>query len=452
MSSSAARDEVSELEQRTIRKVMWRLVPFLVFCYFVAYLDRVNVGFAKLQMNAALGLSDTAFAFGAGIFFWAYFLLEVPSNLALNRFGARLWIARIMFTWGLVSGACAFIPWISAATGISNPVVFYILRFMLGLCEAGFYPGIIFFLTLWFPTVYRARVVALFMLAIPMSTIIGGPISGALLDVRGMGLDGWQWLYVLEAVPSLVMAIGVVFYLTDRPAMAKWLHKDEAGFLEQRLDAERQAQVAAGAGHHGILKAIFDPRVFACAFVYFCLNAASYGVSFFLPTIIKGFGASNFETGLLSALPFICGAIGMVTLSRWSDRTLKRQQFLAFSLLLAAVGVGFSGLMPTSALVLAMLCVGQFGISSVPPLFWPIPSTFMIGASSAAAIAAINSLGNLSGYFGPQIMGYLKDQTGTFTAGLMVLGGFALVGAVVAMMLKTSITERPVSGEPIFVD
>ena len=440
---------VPEIESRAVRKIMVRLVPFLVVCYFVAYLDRVNVGFAKLQMNAALGLSDTAFAFGAGIFFWAYFLLEVPSNLALNRFGARLWIARIMFSWGIVSGACAFIPQISGATGVSSPTIFYTLRFLLGLCEAGFYPGIIFYLTLWFPSVYRARVVALFMLAIPMSTIIGGPISGALLDLKGGGLDGWQWLFILEALPSILMSAVVVFYLTDRPDVAGWLSRDEKSWLGARLEQERRATAAAGGDGHNILKAILDPRVFACALVYFCLNAASYGVSFFLPTILKGFGVSNFQAGLLSALPFLCGAVGMVTLSRVSDRTLRRREILAFALLISALGVGGAALAGTPVAILGLLCLGQFGISAVPPLFWPIPSTFMIGASSAASIAAINSLGNLSGYFGPQIMGYLKDLTGNFTAGLLTLGGFALLGAIVALLLKTSITERPEIGQPV---
>src|SRR3954471_5300310 len=277
---------MDQIEARTIRKVMWRLLPFLFICYFVAYLDRVNVGFAKLQMNSALGLSEAAYGLGAGMFFIAYFLLEVPSNLALDKFGARLWIARIMISWGIISGLFAFIGPISAATGISTPSVFYILRFLLGIAEAGFFPGIIFYLTLWFPSVYRARVVALFMLAIPFSSIIGAPISGALLNITGAGLDGWQWLFILEALPSVLMALGVVFYLTDRPAQATWLEADERDWLDARLERERKHKVAVE--HLSIGKALTDPRVLACAFVYFCLNAASYGVAFFLPTIVKG--------------------------------------------------------------------------------------------------------------------------------------------------------------------
>ena len=423
------------IEKRTTSKVMWRLMPFLVVCYFVAYLDRVNVGFAKLQMNAALGLSEAAYGLGAGLFFISYFLLEVPSNLALDRFGARLWIARIMLSWGIISALFAFISSIASWLGMSNEAVFYTLRFLLGAAEAGFFPGIIYYLTLWFPSVYRARVVALFMLAIPFSSIIGAPISGALLNISGWGLDGWQWLFILEALPSIVMAFGVVFYLTDRPAQASWLDQDERDWLEARLAAERQKKEAVE--HLSIGKAMADPRVLACSVVYFCLNAASYGVAFFLPTIVKGFGVSNFETGLLAALPFVFGAVGMVLLGRNSDRTLKRREHVCFALVLAAIGVGGAGLVSAPVLVLGLLCLGQIGVSATPPLLWPIPSAFLTGTSAAAGIAAINSIGNLSGFAGPYMMGYLKDATGDFTSGLLVLGGCALVGAITVMRLRT---------------
>jgi D-galactonate transporter len=424
------------IEKRTIRKVMWRLMPFLFVCYFVAYLDRVNVGFAKLQMNAALGLTEAAYGLGAGLFFISYFLLEVPSNLALDKFGARLWIARIMLSWGIISALFAFIGPISAATGVSNEWVFYTLRFLLGIAEAGFFPGLIFYLTLWFPSVYRARVVALFMLAIPFSSIVGAPVSGALLNLTGGGLDGWQWLFILEAVPSILMAFGVVFYLTDRPAMATWLKEDERAWLSARLDAETKKKQAVE--HLSIGKALGDPRVLACAFIYFCLNAASYGVAFFLPTIIKGFGVTNFQTGLLSALPFVFGAVGMVLLGRNSDRTLKRREHVCFALALAAVGVAGAGLVSAPVLVLGLLCLGQIGVSATPPLLWPIPSAFLTGTSAAAGIAAINSIGNLSGFAGPYMMGYLKDATGDFTSGLLVLGGCALVGGIAVMTLRVS--------------
>jgi len=429
------------VEKRTIRKVMWRLLPFLVVCYFVAYLDRVNVGFAKLQMNDALGLSEAMYGLGAGLFFISYFLLEVPSNIALERFGARLWIARIMLTWGLISALFAFIRPIAAFTGLSNEWVFYILRFLLGAAEAGFFPGIIFYLTLWFPSVYRASVVALFMLAIPFSSIVGAPVSGALLNLTGAGLDGWQWLFILEAVPSILLAFGVIFYLTDRPAHARWLSQEERGWLETRLEAEHKTKEASG-GHIGIARALRDPRVLACSFVYFCLNAASYGVAFFLPTIVKNFGVGNFTTGLLAALPFVFGAAGMVLLSRSSDRTLKRREHVFAAMLLAAIGVAGAGLVEQPVLVLGLLCLGQIGVSATPPLLWPIPGAFLTGVSAAAGIAAINSIGNLSGFAGPYMMGYLHDATGSFSIGLMVLGACALAGGLVALTLRTGVESR----------
>jgi ACS family tartrate transporter-like MFS transporter len=427
---------VKEIETRTIKKVMWRLMPLLFVCYFVAYLDRVNVGFAKLQMNSALGMSESAYGLGAGLFFIAYFLLEVPSNLALARFGARLWIARIMFTWGLISGLFAFIQPISAATGIAPDWVFFTLRFMLGIAEAGFFPGIIFFLTLWFPSVYRARVVALFMLAIPFSSIVGAPLSGALLNVTGASLDGWQWLFIIEAVPSLLMAGVIVAYLTDRPEQAKWLAPDEKTWLTARINGETSKKQAAG--HLSIGKAITDPRVLLCAFMYFCLNAASYGVAFFLPTIVKGFGATNFQTGLLAALPFVFGAVGMVLLGRSSDRTLKRREHVCIAMVLACVGLVGAGLSTSPVMVLGMLCLSQIGVSAMPPLFWPIPGAFLTGASAAAGIATINSIGNLSGFFGPYVMGYLKDMTGTFSTGLILLGLTALAGGIAVMMMRVN--------------
>ena len=291
---------MEDVERRVIGKVMRRLIPFLVLCYFVAYLDRVNVSFAKLHMNQALGFSEAAFGLGAGLFFIAYFLFEVPSNLFLERVGARLWIARIMVSWGLVSAAFAFIPSISRISGISNEGVFYTLRLLLGACEAGFFPGIIFYLTLWFPAVYRARVVSFFMLAIPISSIIGSPISGMLLNLGGFGLEGWQWLFIVEALPSILVGFSVVFYLTDFPHQAHWLQRDEIAWLENVQATEKRNKEEVE--HLSLFQALTDARILLCAVVYFCLNAASYGVAFFLPTIIKNFGVSDTQTGLLSAL------------------------------------------------------------------------------------------------------------------------------------------------------
>ena len=314
---------MEDVEKRVIGKVMRRLIPFLILCYFVAYLDRVNVSFAKLHMNQALGFSDAAFGLGAGLFFIAYFLFEVPSNIFLERVGARIWIARIMISWGIVSAAFAYIPSISAATGVSNEAVFYTLRLLLGAFEAGFFPGIIFYLTLWFPAVYRARVISYFMLAIPISSIVGAPISGLLLNVSGWGLEGWQWLFILEALPSVLVGFCVLFFLTDFPRQARWLQQDEIAWLENVQATEKRNKEKVE--HLSLFQALTDGRILLCALVYFCLNAASYGVAFFLPTIIKNFGVSDTQTGLLAALPFIFGGIGMVLLGRtptapWSEK------------------------------------------------------------------------------------------------------------------------------------
>src|ERR1700748_942217 len=436
---------MDELEKRVIGKVMRRLIPFLILCYFVAYLDRVNVGFAKLHMNQALGFSEAAFGLGAGLFFIAYFLFEVPSNLFLERVAARVWIAPIMISWGIVSGAFAFIPQISGATGLSYETVFYTLRLVLGACEAGFFPGIIFYLTLWFPAVYRARVISLFMLAIPISSIIGSPISGLLLGITGWGLDGWQWLFILEALPSVLVGIGVLVYLTDFPRQATWLQQDEIAWLErvQAIEKSNKEKVE----HLSLFQALTDPRILLCALVYFCLNAASYGVAFFLPTIIKNFGVSDTQTGFLAALPFVFGAIGMVLLGRHSDRTMERKGHVAVALLMATFGIGLSGLVSNPVLIMALLCFAQIGILAVPPMFWPLPASFLTGASAAAGIAAINSLGNLSGFAGPYAMGYLKDLAGSFAAGLLLLAACALIGAIVVMMLRIDARREQMSGE-----
>ena len=291
-----------DLERRAIGKVTRRLIPFLILCYFVAYLDRVNVSFAKLHMNQALGFSEAAFGLGAGLFFIAYFLFEVPSNIFLERVGARVWIARIMISWGIVSAAFAFIPSIAGATGTSNEVVFYTLRLLLGACEAGFFPGIIFYLTLWFPAVYRARVVSFFMLAIPISSIVGSPISGMLLNLTGWGLEGWQWLFILEALPSVLVGLCVLFYLTDFPRQARWLQADEIAWLENVQATEKRNKEKVE--HLSLFQALTDARILFCALVYFCLNAASYGVAFFLPTIIKNFGLSDAQNGIAGRFAF----------------------------------------------------------------------------------------------------------------------------------------------------
>jgi ACS family tartrate transporter-like MFS transporter len=414
------------VEIRTVAKVTKRLVPFLIVCYFIAYLDRVNVGFAALTMNQDLGLSQTAFGFGAGIFFIAYFIFEVPSNLLLERFGARKWIARIMLSWGILSGAMAFIPSIAHATELGNEHSFYLLRVLLGAAEAGFFPGIIFYLTLWFPAVYRARIVGYFMAAIPLSTVIGAPISGVLLYFHGgLGLAGWQWLFIIEAVPSVILAGVVFFYLTDRPADAQWLAPDERAWLAERLELEQRHRRAVR--DYSVAQVLVDPRVLGLSLVYFGAVATNYGLSFFLPQIVKAFGLNTFVTTLVSATPYAVGLIGMVWWGRRSDRLVERRFHAAFPLFVAAAGIAVSTLLDDPTLKMISLCAAGFGIFACLPVFWTLPTAFLSGAAAAAGIAVINSIGNLAGFAGPFAMGWIKDQTGSYAGGLLLLAGLGII-------------------------
>jgi MFS transporter, ACS family, tartrate transporter len=436
------------LEIRTIAKVSRRLVPFLIICYFVAYLDRVNVGFAALTMNQDLGLSQTAFGFGAGIFFIAYFIFEVPSNLLLERFGARKWIARIMLSWGILSGAMAFIPAIARATGLGNEYSFYLLRVLLGVAEAGFFPGIIFYLTLWFPTEYRARIVGYFMAAIPLSTVIGAPISGALLYLHGgLGLAGWQWLFIIESVPAIILSGVVFFYLTDRPADASWLAPDERAWLAERLALEqRQRQAVCD---YSVMQALVNPRVLGLSLVYFGAVATNYGLSFFLPQIVKTFGLNTFLTTLVSAAPYAVGLIGMVWWGRRSDRVIERRFHTAFPLFIAAAGIAVSTIFEDPTLKMISLCVAGFGIFANLPVFWTLPTAFLSGAAAACGIAVINSVGNLAGFAGPFAMGWIKDHTGSYTGGLLLLAalGFIAMGIVLILGRDDTTEQTTVAAE-----
>jgi MFS transporter, ACS family, tartrate transporter len=422
------------LEARTIRKVSARLIPFLMICYFVAYLDRVNVGFAALTMNKSLGLTATMFGFGSGIFFVTYFLFEVPSNLALDRFGARKWIARIMFSWGILSALMAFIPNIAQATGLGNEATFYILRALLGFAEAGFFPGIIFYLTLWYPSVYRGRVVGAFMAAIPLSSAIGSPISGMILGMHGIaGLEGWQWLFIIEAAPAVVLAFVTYFYLTDLPADAQWLEADERAWLRDRLDAERRQREAAQT--LSVWEVLRNPRVWALALVYFGLVACNYGVGFWLPQIIKAFGLSNFATGWVTAIPYAIGAIFMVWYGYHSDATGERKGHTAIGLLIAAAGIAASTLTGNPTLTIIAFTIGACGVFGTLPVFWTLPTAVLSGTAAAAGIAAINSIGNLAGFAGPYAMGWIKDQTGSFTGGLLLIAALAIIAMAIVLAL-----------------
>ncbi|TPM40445.1 MFS transporter [Mesorhizobium sp. B2-2-3] len=413
-----------EQEQATMARVTWRLVPLLIAAYLIAYLDRVNVSFAAIRMNADLGLSAAAYGFGAGIFFITYTLFEVPSNIILEKVGARRWIARIMLTWGLVSGAMAFV------TGETS---FYILRALLGIAEAGFFPGVVFYLSLWFPAGYRGRISSYFMVAIPLSTVIGAPLSGIILGMDGMlGFTGWQWLFIIEAVPAIVLAVIVFWYLTDRPAEAGWLEPDQRNWLQARMDAENKEDAG---GHHSIAAALKSPRVLALGLVCFGAVITNYGVSFFLPQIISGFGLSALATGFVAALPYVVGAVGMIWWGRRSDTRGERKIHTAIAIAVAVISLIVSTMLSDPVLKITAISIAGFGMFAYLGPFWAIPNTFLRGPALAAGIAAINSIANVAGFTGPYIVGYVKTLTGSFEGGLLALAGLGCVAIVILLCL-----------------
>jgi D-galactonate transporter len=406
----------------TYRKVAWRLLPFLFLCYVVAYLDRVNVGFAKLQMLGDLKFSETAYGLGAGIFFIGYFLFEIPSNLILHRTGARRWIARIMITWGLLSAGMMF---------VTTETQFYVLRFLLGAAEAGFFPGIILYLTYWFPAAQRGRIVALFMTAIAASGVIGGPLSGwimsALAGVNGWA--GWQWLFLIEGLPSVLMGVAVLFVLDDSIQAASWLTQAEKDGLARQIAADQKGQA-----HLSVGQTLRDPRVLALSALYFCFIMGLYGVSFWLPQLIKGLGVTSLMSiGLLSAIPYGVAAVCMVAVGRSSDLRGERRLHLVLPALAAAAGLSLAGVLGAQPVWgLLALAIGTAGVLSVLPVFWTLPTALLGGAGAAAGIALINSVGNLAGFLSPYMVGAIKDATGSTTLALYALAASMVVGALLA--------------------
>ncbi len=419
-------------EEQTYRKVAWRLIPFLFLCYVVAYLDRVNVGFAKLQMLNDLKFSETVYGLGAGIFFIGYFLFEVPSNIILHRTGARVWIARIMVTWGVISGGMMF---------VDSPTTFYVLRFFLGVAEAGFFPGIILYLTYWFPAARRGRMVALFMTAIALAGVVGGPVSGWIMQaLAGVnGWKGWQWLFLVEGVPSVVVGIWVYFYLDDSIEAAKWLTLNEKKILAANIAKDEQGRVDEGAG-----RVFASGRVWLMAAIYFCFIMGLYGVSFWLPQLIKSTGVKDvFNVGLLTAIPYGLAAIAMVLASRNSDRTGERRIHTALAALAGCIGLIFSGIYgQNTVLAMAALSLATMGILSSLPLFWTLPTSVLKGSSAAAGIALINSVGNLAGFVSPFMVGAIKDATGSATNGLYVLAASLLTGGALVMLATRGDTQQ----------
>jgi MFS transporter, ACS family, tartrate transporter len=414
---------VETLEQRTMRKVVRRLVPYLMLCYFFCFLDRVNVGFAALQMNTDLGFSASIFGFGAGIMFVTYMLGEAPSNLVLVRVGARRWIARIMVTWGLLACAMAL---------VSGTKSFYTVRALLGAAEAGFFPGIIYYLSTWFPATHRARVTGLFMACIPLSSAIGSPVSTALLYLDGaLGLRGWQWMFVMEGLPPIVLGFVTWFYLTERPAEAKWLDAGERMWLSETIENEstrKQKQLDIS-----VLQTFFNPRVLALGVVCFGLASLLFGVGFFLPTIVKNFGLTNMQTGWVSIIPPAAGAAAMIWWGRHSDRTMERKRHLLASMTVAALGVAAAAFIDDPVLKMVAFTVSAVGLNASNPVFWTLAPSFLTGASAAVGIAYINSFAALGAFIAPSMMGLVKDATGSFTYGLLALAAFVVVGACVIL-------------------
>lgn len=419
-----------DIEKRTLRRITWRIVPFIMLLYLIAYIDRVNIGFAALTMKEDLGFTASILGFGAGIFFLGYFLFEVPSNVILHKVGARIWIARVMVTWGLIAGGMAF---------IESSTSFYVMRFLLGVAEAGFFPGIILYLTYWFPARHRAGVIAMFMAAAPIAVAIGSPISAALLEMDGiMGLAGWQWMFIIEAIPAVILGVVVFFYMTDRPEKATWLKEDERNWLIKTM---REEDVGKGNGeHHSILRGLINPRVLALALVYFGTSAGLYTLSIWAPQIIKELGVTSMTVGFVNAIPPIISVVAMVLWSRHSDRTGERTWHVAIACMTAAIGLVIAASTYNLIGLIAALTIVNVGISCSKPPLWSMPTLFLSGTAAATGIATINSIGNLGGFAGPVMIGWVKDQTGSYAGGLYFVAGLLVLSTVLTLIL--SMTQK----------
>jgi D-galactonate transporter len=410
------------------RKVAARLIPLLFLCYIAAYLDRVNVGFAKLQMQQALQFSDSVYGFGAGIFFIGYFIFEIPSNVMLHRVGAGRWIARIMVSWAVLSAGMMF---------VNSAISFYVVRFLLGVAEAGFFPGIILYLTYWFPAARRGRATSLFLAAIAVAGLVGNPVSGWILhSLNGVnGWQGWQWLFLLEAVPSLVLGVLAWFWLEDRVKNAKWLTPQERELVARDIAAEEAMKVDGS-----LARVLADGKVWLLALVYFSIVSGLYGVTFWLPTIIKGLGVADpLQVGLIGAVPWAFGIVAMFFVARSADARQEYRWHTAVSCVVAAVGLVISVAFHNDVLLaMAGLTIGAMGIMCALPIFWSNPTALLGGTAAAMGIAFINSVGNLAGFAIPWLMGVIKDATHSTDLGLHMLAGFLVLGAVAVLLLKKS--------------
>ena len=432
METTTSDSSQQAIEEALYRKVAWRLIPLLLACYVVAYLDRVNVGFAKLQMMDQLGFSDTIYGLGAGMFFIGYFLFEVPSNIILHKMGARVWIGRIMISWGLISAAMMF---------VTTPTMFYVMRFLLGVAEAGFFPGIILYLTYWYPADRRARITAMFMTGIAIAGVIGGPVSGIIMKYTNgiYGWQGWQWMFLLEGLPSVALGLVVIMMLDDRISEARWLTEEERALLAHNI-----AKDEAHKEDESFLRIISSGKVWLCAAIYFSYVMGVYGVSFFLPTIIKSMGHTDVvEIGLISSIPYSVSVVVMLLIARSADRTGERRWHVAIPGMLGAVGLALSVILAKDGtLAIAALTLGLSGIMTTLPLFWSLPTAFLAGTGAAAGIALINSLGNLAGFVSPYAVGWLKDATGSTDAGVYLLAAAMVVGVLLTLAVPKQLVNR----------
>jgi MFS transporter, ACS family, tartrate transporter len=412
------------IERRTIAKISWRLLPLVALAYCIAYVDRSNISVAALTMNKDLGFSAYVYGWGAGIFFFSYFLFEIPSNLILERVGARIWIARIMITWGIISGLTAFV------TGTTS---FMAIRFLLGAAEAGFFPGMILYFTYWFPSQYRGRVISTLFVAQPVANAVASIASAAILEMDGvLGFKGWQWIFIIEALPAMMLGVVILRVMTDRPAVAGWLAQDEKDWLQGRIDDE--ARRIESVGRLSPLQALGDPRVLALSMIYLMGVTANYGIVFFMPQIIRGIGLSNMMTGVMSSVPYIVGIAGLLAWGWSSDRNGERRWHLIVASLVGALGFAFAAWSGASYWALIGMSAATVGIYGSRAAFWPMPSIFLTGTAAAGAIALINATGNLGGYFGPFIVGWIKDSTGSFQAGLYFLACCSLASAAITFV------------------
>ena len=421
---SAASGTISA--DRVVSKVIWRLLPFMALLYFINQLDRVNISFAALTMNKDLGFTAQMYGFGAGIFFVGYFIFEIPSNLFLHRFGARIWIFRIMLTWGAVSVAMAW---------VNSPMTFYVMRFLLGFAEAGFVPGMFLYLTYWIPKAYRGKALGLFILAAPATPVLAGPISTLLLEMDGiMGLRGWQWMFIMEGLPAIVLAFVTLWYLTDRPANAQWLTAPERTWLEQTIAAEDDA--VAKHGSRDLWDGLRSPKVIALTLCYLTLVIGTLGIAFFLPQIIRTFGLSNLAVGFVVAIPYGLAAVACIVWPRRSDRKRERRWHLALACFAATGGFAVAALIGTHWLAIIPLSVALMGVYAALPVFWCIPSNYLVGLAAATGIALINSIGNLGGFIGPYLVGWLRDLTGSFDTALLCLSIGPLVAGLIILAMR----------------